>query len=333
MNGEAAFPIAEARRLTCKNVHEAASLLGGDLEGPQLSDADAVRGCAQLLASDAMMGVLIDTFPSIGMRALVAVGGGAFVSRAFIETERANPRPGLMDRVLRSVLEGRSVALTRGEIAAANAGEGLNIAVILRHWRPGLSGALQREVRRHLMEKFLQDIRGFRMREVLAEARDEAELALGLAGGFRLRNQAPGAPALDSERPSGPFVIGITREEGFESEGSVLSLLFHYSPPRLGFTPSQQRMLTEAIQHRTDAEIARVLGVSLSAVKKSWAGIFEKGSAILDEDQGTAANPTVRATRGVQKRHILLTYLREHPEELRPWPHSFARHTPMRPSL
>jgi DNA-binding CsgD family transcriptional regulator len=265
-----------------------------------------------------MMGVLIDTVPPVGPRALAGVGAAAFVSRAFVDQERADPHPGLTERVLEAVLAGRSVALTPGEIAAANAAEGLNVAVILHHWQTGLSDGLQREVRRHLIEKFLQDLKGYRILEVLAEGRDDAELAWCLAGGFHLRHPGQGGSVGHREPCSGPFIVGITREEGLASEGCILSLLFHHSPPRLRFTASQRRMLMEAVQHRTDVQIASVLGVSVSAVKKLWAGIFEKAAALLDDDARMASRRTTRATRGAQKRHVLLTYLQEHPEELRP---------------
>jgi hypothetical protein len=320
MNEDAASCPTAARRLTPANVHEASPLLArarSDLADLHITGSDAVRACHHLLVSGAMMGVLVDLFEPNAPRRVVGVGGGAFVSRRFIESERAHPRPGLTERVLASVLACRSVALTRRQMAAANAGEGLSLAVVLHHWQHGIPDALQREVRRHLMEKFLQDVRGFRMREVVAEACDDIELRWGLAGGFRLRSQPlgaqPGEPA-----PIRRSIIGITRDEALASEGSALSLLFHYSPPRFRFTPSQRRLLMEAIHPKTDVEIARALDVSLSAVKKAWAEVFRKSGAILDSDGDGAAAQSARMTRGAQKRHVLLTYLREHPEELRP---------------
>jgi DNA-binding CsgD family transcriptional regulator len=305
------------RRLTSTNVCEAAPLIGPDIIDSRLTGAEAVRACATLLADGGMMGVLIDAVRPDGRAALVGVGGGAFVSRPFIEAERVHPRPGLMDRVLGSIVDGRSVALSAREIAAANAGDGLNLAVILHHWRSDLCDELQRDVRRQLMEKFVQDIRGFRMREVLAEGRDESELTWCLAGGFRLRGEGPTPSIALSNGTPFRFTVGITQAEGLASEGSTLSLLFHYLPPRLGFTGSQRRMLNEALQHRTDVEIATALGVSVSAVKKAWAGIFDKAAEILFCETRNAASRD-RSTRGAQKRHLLLTYLREHPEELRP---------------
>jgi hypothetical protein len=318
MSGDVACSTIVARRLTLANVHEAETLLQSAISDPCLDPASAVGACRELLARRSMMGVLVDACGPDRKSRVVGVGGGAFVSHAFVEKERRHPRQGVLDRVLRSVLESRSVALDAQEIAAANAGDGLDIAVILHHWQKDVADSVKREVRRYLMEKFLDDIRGFRMREVLAEARETDELPWCLAGGFRLRSDSPTQDSTVLPGEARRMLVGITREEALESEGSMLSLIFHHSPPQFGFTPSQRRLLFEAIQPRTDVEIARALGVSLSAVKKTWAGIFDRASVILDADADEAGSRHQPATRGAQKRHVLLTYLREHPEELRP---------------
>jgi hypothetical protein len=100
--------------------------------------------------------------------------------------------------------------------------------------------------------------------------------------------------------------------------GTVLGLLFHYQSPRLGLTASQRRLLAEAVQHQTDAEIAGKLQVSISAVKKTWVAAFEHAGDVLGELDTPGPRRDATGTRGVQKRHKLLAYLREHPEELKP---------------
>jgi hypothetical protein len=93
-----------------------------------------------------------------------------------------------------------------------------------------------------------------------------------------------------------------------------MSTLFHYRDPVCGFTVSERRLLHAAVTLQTDAEIASALDISASAVKKRWAAIFDRVAGRIPE-----LNDTPRElTRGPQKRHKLLAYLREHPEELRP---------------
>jgi hypothetical protein len=86
----------------------------------------------------------------------------------------------------------------------------------------------------------------------------------------------------------------------------------------LGLQDADQQLLTTALTGLTDEELARSLKLPLPAVKKRWRSLFERASAhpslfpdMCDglEDGG----------RGRQKRQFVLAYVREHPEELRPF--------------
>jgi hypothetical protein len=64
--------------------------------------------------------------------------------------------------------------------------------------------------------------------------------------------------------------------------------------------------------------LSHQLDVSLSAVKKTWASIYlrslsRRPSDVKIEFDGTDGD------RGKEKKQKLLAYLREHPEELRPY--------------
>ncbi|MGB8762013.1 MAG: hypothetical protein WCD01_14015, partial [Candidatus Sulfotelmatobacter sp.] len=72
-----------------------------------------------------------------------------------------------------------------------------------------------------------------------------------------------------------------------------------------------------AMQGSRDAELSRELGVSLSFVKKTWCSIYKRAFEKLPElnlDIATGSIPQ----RGKEKKQLVLSYLREHPEELRP---------------
>jgi hypothetical protein len=64
--------------------------------------------------------------------------------------------------------------------------------------------------------------------------------------------------------------------------------------------------LTRALVKSADACRAAALGVSVAAVKKSWRDIYDKSQEEPSSERGKA------------KKHQLLSYIREHPEELRP---------------
>ena len=92
---------------------------------------------------------------------------------------------------------------------------------------------------------------------------------------------------------------------------------FRLSAPRFNFRPSEQRLLLTALRGGTDEELSDELGVSLSAIKKTWALIYERASAHL---RGFSSNHVTdgASERGKEKKRRLLNYLRDHPEELRP---------------
>jgi hypothetical protein len=72
-----------------------------------------------------------------------------------------------------------------------------------------------------------------------------------------------------------------------------------------------------ALLGRTDPETADELVVSLSAVKRCWESVYARASLglpeLLPDDSLYLAGG-----RGMEKRRRLLSYLREHAEELRP---------------
>jgi hypothetical protein len=77
-----------------------------------------------------------------------------------------------------------------------------------------------------------------------------------------------------------------------------------YPPPRLGFTQPQQRLLELALLDYADAAAAEELGISSEAVRKRWRAIHSRHEFGEGKDQ----------------RRGLLAYVRQHLEELRPWP-------------
>jgi hypothetical protein len=74
-----------------------------------------------------------------------------------------------------------------------------------------------------------------------------------------------------------------------------------------------------ALEGGTDEELAKDLGISLSAVKKAWRTLYHRIAvnrpALIP---GDSARKRWTGTRGKEKKQRLIAYLREHPEELRP---------------
>jgi hypothetical protein len=101
---------------------------------------------------------------------------------------------------------------------------------------------------------------------------------------------------------------------------SIAAGLFqHHLEPRFAFTISEQQLLEAALEGVDDASAASSLFVSLPAIKHRWESIFDRVASILPD-----LCPPGNGTRGIQKRQRVLTYVRNHPEELRPF--NFGKH-------
>jgi DNA-binding CsgD family transcriptional regulator len=118
-----------------------------------------------------------------------------------------------------------------------------------------------------------------------------------------------------------PHMLQITRDIALQQLGTWTWHFFQYRRPVLGLARSEQRLLVLAAQGGTDVELAAELRISLSAVKKTWSSIYRR-VAVNDFDLFPREEPDrggdAQTDRGREKKHKLIAYTREHPEELRP---------------
>jgi hypothetical protein len=93
--------------------------------------------------------------------------------------------------------------------------------------------------------------------------------------------------------------------------------MYRYQEPVLRLRPAEQKLLGAALAGKTDAELSADLGLSIEAIKKRWMSIFAR----VDEFKPDILSQTGEEndTRGPQKRHRIVAYIRTHPEELRPF--------------
>jgi hypothetical protein len=117
-----------------------------------------------------------------------------------------------------------------------------------------------------------------------------------------------------------PHLMGSTRKMVLAGTWLSGSALFSYQPPRFCFSPSQQRLLTAALQGCTDFELSQRLQTSVSFVRRCCLSIYDRVAARAPEVLGEQMrfDDNRESGRGKGKKHRLLAYLRDHPEELRP---------------
>lgn len=257
---------------------------------------------------------------------VIFFGMSVFVTDQFLADARNSPTPHLSSTLLRWVMEGRSPTLDLPAVRAANSGDGLNLVInnfgfAWDEWPPEqLALILSRGT-----ESFFWLLSGYNLREILVEYYDRRSVQFALAGGFLLRSDRRGANmeagSLLSADDQSPCCVGITAEEALASPGSAIAKLFPYHRPSCLFSSGEQKVLLQALLDHSDEEIAALLDVSLSTVKKRWTGIydcvFEQQPEILPEALWAAGQ--TQQKRGQEKRRHLLSYLRLHPQELRPY--------------
>jgi hypothetical protein len=253
--------------------------------------------------------VVFESDPPIRGHRMIAFGASAFVSADFMETEIANPQPDINSRIVASEHSGRSVLLTRDEIARANAGAGVDIVILCGSWREEiLNTAESAEVQTLLPSSYTELHAGFRIRRILWETAHPAEERFARQSGvYRAVGEFP---------KQGRLLNLMSASTAVTVPGSLGNVMCKYSDPMLRLRESDQQLLLAAQNGATDVELTDKLGLTLTAVKARWRSAFARISVAKADLTQDAANGE---SRGLQKRHRVLAYVREHPEELRPY--------------
>jgi DNA-binding NarL/FixJ family response regulator len=252
---------------------------------------------------------------------VVGVGVSTFVSDDFLRTLKTPPLVWAGAEMVKRVMRGESPLLSDKEVRQANADGGLNVVV----WEGTIREVFRNrpEVHNTLLATFVDVHRGFLLKEMLGQMTSEEALQATVHSGNLFLSSTDGqyidymeksAQALLAE----PHFIGINRELALDRVGTWIGSLFVYQFPQFGFRPSEQRLLLAALQGGTDQDLADVLGISLSAVKKTWRLIYDR---VIARSPGLIPDQVpeeLTSERGKEKKQRLLAYLREHPEELRP---------------
>jgi hypothetical protein len=263
-----------------------------------------------------------------GLRAPIChFGVSAIVRDDFLREMKTPPHFWVGPELTRRIMRGESPLLTGKQLREANSRDGLNLVCWELGFRPEYEA--NGEVQRYMMSSFIQVHRGYLWKEVISAqswSPDHLDFILKtgghlwdpLAGGYTstLREDP-------SEIVSKPHILGITRDLELKRQrdwgGSWVGALFDYHPPMLGLNRSEQRLLSCALPGATDEELAAMLGTSLPSIKKMWISIYRRVEDCLPELIPDPLRSDIPASgRGREKRRHLLTYVREHPEELRP---------------
>jgi hypothetical protein len=296
--------ITEADLSKCLEIQP--ECLGDEITGR----STALRVWRNLLDNPAFQANVIESERPIAGHKIVACGMGVFVTKTFADREIKTPRAGLNSRIIASLASGESVVLSRAQIAAGNAGSGIDFVNMYGTWRDGIMNENQlAEVQALLGTSFVESFAGYRFNRVLKEAIGASRIALALATGtYRI-------VAEFQEHESALAVV--TRESVLTAPYSVAARMYRYEAPVLRLRPAEQDLLAAALAGKTDAELSADLELSIEAVKKRWMSVFDRVDEFKPEILSNAGVDS--DTRGPQKRHRVIAYIRSHPEELRPF--------------
>jgi len=251
---------------------------------------------------------------------VVGFGFGSFVKKSFAEDEIRNPRPGLNSRIIESVVRGKSVIATFAEVRDANTRGDLQQAVLENSWKnDSLTASQVEEVRVLLGLAYGELFAGYHFSRIFTEMVDVLDLwnasghqYLHVVSRFEEFRRATPETKWNPDRA----LLQVTSDSMRDHPHSIAAALFQrHLRPQFGFTQREQEVLGLALEGADDLAIAKSLFVTLPAIKHRWSSIFECVSSLrpdlcpLDGD----------GTRGVQKRSRILAYIRNHPEELRPF--------------
>jgi hypothetical protein len=242
---------------------------------------------------------------------LVGLGVAVALDTHWCRRLAEDPPPFVAAQLYTELLDGRWQPPSERELAMLN-GRG-EVGFLVMHYEQTLQDLSDPDTLETLgvaMRLFRQAHGGYRLQHLFQEGQGQQGEYLQSMG-FR-RRTLRGQPGL-------PELYGLSREEAARQlPGAPVRDVFQFTPPRFGFAPAERRLLRLAVTQLTDEQVGDELGITAHGVKKLWRQVHQRAldaMPLLFDEAAVAES----ATRGPEKRRTLLQYLRQHPEELRPW--------------
>ena len=246
----------------------------------------------------------------------------SFISDDFASELTTPPLKWIGPELVNRCIHGPVPVLTDADVRQANSTSGVSILVWPTAPRAGFKNLP--ELVQGGQVVFFETYRGFNIKRIQVQASQPVEMEVAVNSGAWCLRAGDAVHIRTLEQPAEvtvlqPHMLEATKEMAARQPGTWVSLLLTYRKPVIGFTRSEQRLLSAALQGGTDGELSDLLGVSLSAVKKMWASIYLRVQSAKPSDARIELDESIDGDRGKEKKQKLLVFLREHPEELRPY--------------
>ncbi|MBV8117534.1 MAG: hypothetical protein JOY69_01345 [Candidatus Eremiobacteraeota bacterium] len=297
--------LGEGDLVPCFTSNPYASHLGAEVVGQER----ALEAWRSIVRSPSFNGAILQDDQMRGNR-LVACGAAVFVQSSFAQDELANPRAGLNARIISSVAENAPVVLSYEQLRQGNSRGNLQLAVLSGAFADHLREDEVHEVMTIMSAVFVDHFVGFNIGRILYEAIGRIEIAI---------HTATMVSRVVATFGNDRALICITPESAAVITGSQISTIFLKHRPTLRLGQAEQELLLAALDELTDEELSRHLNAHVGTIKKRWTKIFERVGVALPSLLADCHSSGDEHLRGKQKRHRVLAYVREHPEELRPY--------------
>lgn len=315
--------ILRNRLLTPNDVGDAAAWIIADHPTTPHLRQSLASLMSTLVAEQAIKGIVIEGVSAGATEyRLVGLGLSAFVEPQLMDSYLATPCPFVFVDLLERTARRETQALGPGRIARDNAGDGLDLIVhyLQRGW--DLSSPLWRAVGAMGHKTYVEHHRGYHLRRALQEDWT-TNCAIYLAAGYREHGTLtvdpqtlPATFAIPS--PTRTLFFADATDINSRAPGSTVSYVFQRLQPRCGFPLSEQRLLERAVEGATDKELAVLLDLSPTTIKSLWRQIYRRVTVHvpLVLPQGDVEDEN---KRGAEKRRRVISFVRDHPEEIRPF--------------
>jgi hypothetical protein len=295
-------------RLTADNLDRTVSLWSDRLTYSDDEFRRAVTRAAKLLREGRAFGALV-----LERECVRGFGLTAFVRDDVVDRLLTTMTPQLGKLLLLGRAPGAQAAiLDRAELARGNAGRGLSLVVLNSNYDVDSDDAVA--VLGCIISSFQAVHQGYRLSRIINEAHGEHNIEVVETS--RAFDTCYLVDDTGGVRGFRSLVGSLTREAAAVRTSPLLGM-FVYAPPRIGFSIPEQDLLQQAMSGAPDTMLAAKLDVATSAVKARWRRIVQRAlSAVPELFDGL---PAPRRGRGLQVRHLVLEYVRQHPSELTPY--------------
>lgn len=229
------------------------------------------------------------------------------------------PRPFVTRRIYTALLDGSFTPMTDREIGLANARGTLTMLILHYSQRDhDFSRPYVHAVIAAANDTFRAFHDGYNLRALYYETTAMND-PVAVSSGFDLHPYADDDEIASLPADRRPALYGLTRERALlRVPGAPARNAFQHQPPLFRFSASQRRLLWFALFDESDDALMPLLGVSVHGLKKLWRGIYERIEDEMPDFFGESTSDD-DGKRGPEKRRQVLAYVRQRPEELRPW--------------